>query len=113
MTVSPSDTDLTVKADGTLRSQNGTIGQIGVVTPNDANRMTAEGSRLFRADTATSPMARPKILQGTVEDSNVQPVSELVRMMTTSRDFQFVTQMVEAEGQRRQSAIDKIAAPAS
>ena len=113
MTVSQSDTDLTVKADGTLRSQNGTIGQIGVVTPTDANRMTAEGSRLFRAETATSPMARPKIVQGAVEDSNVQPVSELVRMMTTSRDFQFVTQMVEAEGQRRQSAIDKIAAPAS
>jgi len=41
----------------------------------------------------------------------VQPVAELVRMMSTERDFQFVTQFVEAEGQRHQSAIDKIAAP--
>ncbi len=111
--LSTADTDLTVKADGTLRSQNGVIGQIAVVVPNDANRITAEGGRLFRADVPTTPVARPKIVQGAVEDSNVQPIAEITRMISTERDFQFVTQMVEAEGQRRQNAIDKIAAPAS
>jgi flagellar basal-body rod protein FlgF len=50
-------------------------------------------------------------VQGAVEDSNVQPVTELVNMMASERDFQFVTQYVEAEGQRQQSAIDKIATP--
>jgi flagellar basal-body rod protein FlgF len=112
MKLSTADTDLSVKADGTLRSQNGTIGQIAVVAPNDPNRMTAEGGRLFRADTPTTPVPQPKIMQGAVEDSNVQPIGEIVRMISTERDFQFVTQFVEAEGQRRQSAIDKIAAPA-
>ena len=112
-TLSPADTDLTVKADGSLSSQNGPLGQIGIVVPNDPNRLTAEGGRLFRADVATAPVARPKVLQGAVEDSNVQPIAEITRMMTTERDFQFVTQMVEAEGTRRQSAIDKIAAPVS
>jgi len=34
-----------------------------------------------------------------------------VKMMTAQRDFQFVTQYVEAEGQREQNAIDKIATP--
>ena len=111
--LSTADTDLTVKADGTLRSQNGVIGQIAVVTPNDPNRITAEGGRLFRADVPTTPVTRPKIVQGAVEDSNVQPIAEITRMISTERDFQFVTQMVEAEGQRRQSAIDKIAAPTS
>lgn len=111
MKLSAADTDLVVTADGTLRSQNGVIGQIGVVVPTDVNRITAEGGRLFRADVPTTPVARPKMLQGTVEDSNVQPITEITRMIGTERDFQFVTQMVEAEGQRRQSAIDKIAAP--
>ena len=113
LALSPADTDLTVKADGTLRSQNGVIGQIAVVTPTDPNRVTAEGGRLFRADVPTAPVAAPKVLQGAVEDSNVQPIAEITRMISTERDFQFVTQMVEAEGQRRQSAIDKIAAPAN
>ncbi len=109
--VSPADTELTVKADGTLSSENGTIGQIGVVTPNDPNRITAEGGRLFRADVPTTPLAQPKILQGAVEDSNVQPITEVTRMITSQRDFDFVAQFVEAEGQRKQDAIDKIAAP--
>ena len=109
--VSAADTTLTVKADGTLSSQNGTLGQIAVVTPNDPNRITAEGGRLFRADVPTTPVQKPKVLQGAVEDSNVQPMAEITRMIATERDFQFVTQFVEAEGQRRQTAIDKLAAP--
>ena len=111
MTVSAADTKLTVTADGAISSQNGPIGKIAIVKPNDLNRMTAEGGRLFRADVPTTPVGAPRIVQGAVEDSNVQPVAELVRMMSTERDFQFVTQFVEAEGQRHQSAIDKIAAP--
>jgi flagellar basal-body rod protein FlgF len=111
MKLSTADTDLSVKADGTLRSQNGTIGQIAVVAPNDPNRMTAEGGRLFRADVPTTPVARPKVIQGALEESNVQPITEITRMISTERDFQYVAQFVEAEGQRKQTAIDKMAAP--
>jgi flagellar basal-body rod protein FlgF len=105
--VTPADTQLTVTADGAISSQNGPIGRIAVVVPNDANTLTAEGGRLLRADTPTTPV------QGAVEDSNVQPVSELVRMMSTERDFQFVTQFVDAENTRHQTAIDKLAVPIS
>jgi flagellar basal-body rod protein FlgF len=111
MRIAAADTQLTVTADGTLSSQNGPIGKIAVVKPTDANRMTAEGSRLFRADVPTVSVAAPHMIQGAVEDSNVQAIPELTTMMNTQRDFQFVTQFVEAEGQRHQNAIDKIAAP--
>ncbi len=110
--VSTADTVLTVAGDGSLSSENGPLGKIGVVTPTDPNKLTAEGSRLFRADTPTIPVTSPAVTQGAVEESNVQPISELVRMMAAERDFQFVTQYVEAEGQRQQTAIDKIATPA-
>jgi len=112
MRISPADTKLTVKSDGTLTSENGTLGQIGIVAPNDPNKLTAEGSRLLRADGPTSPVAQPKIVQGAVEDSNVQPIGEVTRMISTERDFQFVVQYVQAEGQRKQNAINKLAAPA-
>jgi flagellar basal-body rod protein FlgF len=112
MRISPADTKLTVKSDGTLSSENGTLGQIGVVAPNDPNKLTAEGSRLLRADGPTTQVAQPKIVQGAVEDSNVQPIGEVTRMISTERDFQFVVQFVQAEGQRKESAINKLAAPA-
>ena len=113
LSVAPSDTVLIVAADGAIGSQNGPIGKIAVVTPNDPNRMTAEGSRLFRADVPTTPVTAPKLVQGAVEDSNVQPTAELVRMMSTEREYQFATQFLDAEGQRKQTAIDKIAGPVS
>jgi flagellar basal-body rod protein FlgF len=109
--VGPTDTNLTVTADGGMSSQNGPIGKIAIVAPADPNRMTAEGGRLFKAGGPTTPVTVPKLIQGTVEDSNVQPISELVRMMDTERNFQFATQFIDAEGTRQQTAIDKIADP--
>ncbi len=106
--VSATDTALQVAGDGTISSQNGQIGKIGIVQPTDANRMTAEGGRLFRADVPTNPVAAPRIVQGAVEESNVQPIDEMTRMMNELREFQFVSQFVEGEGQRQQSAIDKL-----
>ena len=106
--LSPADTRITVTADGSLSSENGPLGKIGVVQPADLNRMTAEGGRLFKADTATTPVPSPKVVQGAVEDSNVQPVIELTRMMADLRSFQFTSQFVESEATRQQSAIDKL-----
>jgi flagellar basal-body rod protein FlgF len=106
--LTPNDTQITITADGSISSESGTLGRIGVVKPADANRLTAEGGRTLRADTATSAVATPKVVQGAVEDSNVQPIIETTRMMADLRSFQFTSQFLEAEAQRMQTAIDKI-----
>ena len=79
--LAPSDTHITIAGDGTMSSENGQIGKIAVVRPTDPMRLTAEGNTLMRADTPTAPVAAPKIVQGAIEDSNVQPVLEMTRMM--------------------------------
>ena len=76
-------------------------------------KLQAEGSTLFRADTPTSQVAAPGLVQGVVEGSNVPAVLELTRMMNDVRDFQFTTQLVQAEDDRIQSTIDKTLAPQS
>ncbi len=107
--LSPTDTDVTIAGDGTVSSSlNGQLGKIGVVQPSDPMRVTAEGGSLFRADMPTAPVAAPGVVQGAVEDSNVQPVLEITRMMDGLRQFQFVSEMVQAEDDRQQSAIDKL-----
>jgi flagellar basal-body rod protein FlgF len=108
MQVSPADTQISIAGDGTLSSENGQIGKIGVVQPDDPMRLQAEGAQLFRLDGATAPVASPKLVQGALEQSNVQPVLELTRMMSDLREFQFVTQFVQGEADRHQGAIDKI-----
>ena len=106
--LAPSDTVITVASNGVISSQNGEIGQFGVVQPDDANRIRNEGARLIASDSTTSPVATPKITQGSLEQSNVEPTLELTRMMTDMREFQFTTQFVQAEADRQQSAIEKI-----
>ena len=53
-------------------------------------------------------MTSPGLVQGSMEDSNVQPMLEMTRMMDGLRQFQFVSQFIQAENDRQQSAIDKL-----
>ncbi|HYZ63124.1 MAG TPA: flagellar basal body rod C-terminal domain-containing protein, partial [Acetobacteraceae bacterium] len=106
--LAPTDTQITITADGTISSESGQIGRIGIVQPADENKMAAEGSRTLRADSNTAPVAAPKVVQGAVEDSNVQPIVETTRMMNDLRSFQFAAQFVQSEADRMQTAIDKI-----
>ncbi len=106
--VATTDSVLTVAGDGTLSSENGQIGTIGLVSPNNPATLLPEGSRLYATADGTAPVAAPRLTQGAVEESNVQPITELNRMTDTLREFQFVTQFVQAESDRQQSAIDKI-----
>ena len=108
--LSPTDTTLTIAGDGTISSENGQIGQIGVVAPTDAQSLQAEGGRLLAATGPTQPVAAPKLTQGVIEGSNVEPTLELTRMMNDLREFQFTTQFLQAESDRQQNAIDKLGA---
>jgi flagellar basal-body rod protein FlgF len=107
--VATADTVLTVNTNGALQSENGQIGTIGVLAPADPMKLQAQGSRLFDASaTTTVPAKSAKVLQGAIEDSNIQPTMEVTRMMTQLREFQFVSQFVQGENDRLSGAIEKI-----
>lgn len=106
--LAPTDTRITIAGDGAVSSENGPIGKIGIVQPTDPMKLRAEGATNFVSDAPTTPVVAPGIVQGAIENSNVQPVLEVTRMMDNERQFQFVTQLVQAEGDRQQQAIDKL-----
>jgi flagellar basal-body rod protein FlgF len=105
--------DVTVTADGTISTVEGPVGKIGVVQPADSNQLQTEGGRLLLANTPTQPVASPALVQGAVEDSNVQSIVEITRMMTLLREFQFTSQFVQGESDRQQKAIDTLLKPTS
>jgi len=106
--IAASDTQITVAGDGTISNANGPLAKIGVVQPTDPMQVRAEGATNFISDATTTPVTAPGVVQGAIEDSNVQPVMEVTRMMNDVRQFQFVTQLVQAEGDRQQNSIDKL-----
>jgi flagellar basal-body rod protein FlgF len=101
------DTRITIASDGSVSTESGQIGKIGVVQ-TDPMKLQAEGATHFIAGAPTTPVAAPGIVQGAMEGSNVQPVLEVTRMLDNERQFQFVTQLVQAEGDRQQNAIEKL-----
>ncbi len=107
--VSPGDTSIEIKGDGTIRSENGEIGRLRVVRFADNQALVSEGDRLFdAAGQQPEPVAQPGVVQGAVEGSNVQSITELTRMMAEVREFQFATQFAEREGERIQTAVERI-----
>lgn len=106
--ISPRDTRITVAGDGTMSSENGQLARVAVVRPEDPMRLTAEGATLLEAKTPTVPVTAPGIIQGAVEDSNVQPIVEITRMINDHRQFEFMTQFLQAASERGRDAIDRL-----
>jgi flagellar basal-body rod protein FlgF len=106
--VSAADGPVSLTSDGALSGQNGQLGRIGVVRASAPQSLRPEGGRLYATAEPTALLAKPGLVQGAIETSNVQPVMELTRMMNDLRAYQFVGQFVQAESDRQQTAIDKI-----
>jgi len=106
--LAPEDTNVSVAADGSVSSSNGPVGKIGVVVPNNPRQLSAEGATQLASSAPTAPAGNPGIVQGAIENSNVEPVLELTRMTDNARQFEMLTQFVQAEADRHQAAIDKI-----
>jgi flagellar basal-body rod protein FlgF len=54
-------------------------------------------------------IANPKVAQGVLEDSNVNGISEMTRLIALNRAYNDVTRMVEQEHERKRKASDLFA----
>ena len=57
--IAPTDTQVTIASDGSVSTENGQVGKIGVVQPADPMKLQAEGATYFVADAPTAPVPRP------------------------------------------------------
>lgn len=99
-----------VAGDGSVGTEAGPVGRLRIVTFERPQQLQAEGDRLYAApqDAPPQPLERPALVQGAVEGSNVRPVLELTRLTAEMREFQFAAQFIEKEGERQQSAVERI-----
>lgn len=110
LVVAPNESRITIAADGTVSTPDGEIGRLRVVRFEQPQKLVAEGATLFRAAEGQEreAVAAPGVMQGMVEEANVQPVVELTLLMAQQREFEFAAQFVEREGERQLQAIDRL-----
>ncbi len=91
---------VSVDEHGRVRQDGISRGQLMVHEPSDYAGLSKVGASRFRATgTQTEQLLRPRVQQGFVEDSGVQPVREMTGMLEAHRAYQFNAQMITLQDQ--------------
>jgi flagellar basal-body rod protein FlgF len=105
--VPPDARGLSLAADGTLSAQGLPIAQIGLWQPSDPLTLRHQSGTLFNADDI-EPAEGATVLQGMLEDSNVEPVSEIARMIEVQRAYELGQKFLDGEDERVRGVISTL-----
>lgn len=94
-----------IGADGTISAGGQPIGQIGLVLPTDPNQMVRESGVMFDAQGGFDAAPDGRMLQGFLEDSNVNPILEISRMIEVQRAYELGQSFLDKEDERIRSVI--------
>lgn len=105
--VPPDVNNIALAQDGTLSGNGLPIAQIGLWQPGDPLKMTHRGGSIFKSETVV-PTEGATILQGFVEESNVNPISEIARMIEVQRAYEMGQSFLEKEDERMRGVIQTL-----
>lgn len=102
--VPPGARGIAIAQDGTISADGVPVGQIGLWQPADPLTLSYAGSNLLSAP-EVEPATGGAIHQGFVEESNVQPVNEIARMIEVQRAYEMGQSFLDAEDERLRNMI--------
>jgi flagellar basal-body rod protein FlgF len=111
LTISPTETDVKIAADGSITTSNGPRGKLKLVGVPNPQILRNEGQNLFSTAVPLRP-AEPKdarLAVGELEKSNVKAVMEISRLMELSRAYQNVASLMQRTDEIRRGAIARLA----
>ena len=104
--LAPEDKEITISRDGTVATNNGTLGKIRVVRFENPQVLKRVAGGLFSAEGAQpTDVTPPNIAQGMLEGSNVQPIFEMAKMIDIHRSYESVRAFIEREDERMRGMI--------
>jgi flagellar basal-body rod protein FlgF/flagellar basal-body rod protein FlgG len=88
----PSGT-ITISSDGTISQQGAVVANMKLVTFKPGTSLTAEGNSYYQAPVGSEqPADDPRLSQGTLENSNMNPVAGVLSLITLQRHAQLLEQ---------------------
>jgi len=110
ITITASDGDVQVGPDGTISGKTGQIGKLKIVDFANERTLTKEGANLYSTTPAQPPVAaaKPQVVQGMLESSNVAPVVEISHMIEVMRAYEATATLTSSQEQMMSQAIDKL-----
>lgn len=102
------DVDISINEDGTVRAGKDTRGKIRVVAFDNEHELRKAAGNLYRAEASPQEVAAPRVIQGMIEESNVQPIIQVTDMIKAVRSYQNSQRLIESEHDRQRAVIDKL-----
>jgi flagellar basal-body rod protein FlgF len=96
-----------IAPDGTISAGGRPVGQIGLFLPEDPLSLTREDGVRFSTN-GVLPAEDSRMLQGYVEESNVDPVLQVARMIEVQRAYELGQSFMENEDKRIRGVIDTL-----
>lgn len=98
--VPPQASGIAVAPDGTLSADGQPLTVVGLYMPNDPLEMTRRAGTAFTVESGIQPAENARILQGFLEQSNVDPVVQVARMIEVQRAYELGQSFMDAEDKR-------------
>lgn len=109
LTVQKGAARILINEDGTVSTEKGNIGKIKLAVFNDPQGLIPIGDNLYDAqDAQEQPVEKPQILQGMLENSNVQPIVEMNKMIEILRMYQAAQNMLMTDHERMRGTIQRL-----
>ncbi len=97
-----------IAPDGTISAGGNPIGQIGLVVPADPLKMTREGGTMFNPQGDYDAAIDGRMMQGFLEESNVNPITQISRMIEVQRAYELGQSFMEKEDERIRGVIQSV-----
>ena len=107
ITIPPGVTGVAISRDGTLSAGGTPLAQIGLWQPTDPLSLRHEAGTRFSSSGA-QPMAGGQMMQGYLEDSNVEPLNEVATMIAVQRAYEMGQSFLDREDDRARNVIQTL-----
>ncbi|MEO0653889.1 MAG: flagellar basal-body rod protein FlgF [Pseudomonadota bacterium] len=112
ITLPPGITDLQISPEGTISSEAGELGQIGMFDVPSIQSYERLGAGMFVPPEGAQDDAQPtdstEMVQGSIESSNVHPIAEVTRLMEVQKSYERATKLIDNEDKLIRDALRRI-----
>lgn len=102
---------LSVGQDGLMTYEGTEYGRLGIVEFERPADLQPGRNGLFTTDQVPLPPENTRIAQGTLEQSNVKPITEMTTMIDVHRTYDSVKRFMDQENERQKDIVKRLARP--
>lgn len=101
--------ELAIANDGTLSDANGLrLGRLYLVSPPADARLSRMGDSLWSIEGEVQQAANPSVMQGYLEQANVQAVREMVDLIVAMRNYETNTKVIQIQDETLNKAVNEV-----